>query len=181
MFRRVTLVRTDFSEELSASFIRMTRIGELGRTLAVTSNRRSLWINAIRRHSSHSLPWKPQILHSHLLVDEWMNEWIVGLIVTNGTITVQTRNCVCDVCITQEALHESIPTGCTVEQQGDSCSHTPATMHVGTFLNYEQELQQGRAFVILTVHYNGGSGCYVAGTASLCCAVLSLQPASWLH
>jgi hypothetical protein len=34
------LVRTDVSEELSASIIRMTRIGELGTTLAVTSNRR---------------------------------------------------------------------------------------------------------------------------------------------
>jgi hypothetical protein len=29
MLRRVTLVRTDFSEEPSASFIRVTRIGEL--------------------------------------------------------------------------------------------------------------------------------------------------------
>jgi hypothetical protein len=38
MLRRVTLVRTDVSEELSASFIRVTRIGELGKTLAVTSN-----------------------------------------------------------------------------------------------------------------------------------------------
>jgi hypothetical protein len=35
----VALVRTDVSEELSASFIRVTRIGELGATLAVTSNR----------------------------------------------------------------------------------------------------------------------------------------------
>jgi hypothetical protein len=40
MLRRVALVRTDVSEELSASFIRVTRIGELGTTLAVTSNRR---------------------------------------------------------------------------------------------------------------------------------------------
>jgi hypothetical protein len=38
MLRRVDFVRTDVSEELSAS-IRVTRIGELG-TLAVTSNRR---------------------------------------------------------------------------------------------------------------------------------------------
>jgi hypothetical protein len=42
MLRRVALVRTDVSEELSASFIRVTRIGELGATLAVTSNRRTL-------------------------------------------------------------------------------------------------------------------------------------------
>jgi hypothetical protein len=41
MLRRVALVRTDVSEELSASFIRVTRMGELG-TLAVTSNRRTL-------------------------------------------------------------------------------------------------------------------------------------------
>jgi hypothetical protein len=38
----VTFVRTDVSEELSPSFIRVTRIGELGTTLAVTSNRRTL-------------------------------------------------------------------------------------------------------------------------------------------
>jgi hypothetical protein len=41
MLRRADLVRTDVSEELSASFIRVTRIGELGTTLAVTSNRRT--------------------------------------------------------------------------------------------------------------------------------------------
>jgi hypothetical protein len=42
MVRRVALVRTDVSEETSASFIRVTRIGELGTTLAATSNRRTL-------------------------------------------------------------------------------------------------------------------------------------------
>jgi hypothetical protein len=41
MLRRVALVRTDVSEELSAYFIRVTRIGELGTTLAVTNNRRT--------------------------------------------------------------------------------------------------------------------------------------------
>jgi hypothetical protein len=40
--RRVALVRTEVSEELIATFIRVTRIGELGTTLAVTSNRRTL-------------------------------------------------------------------------------------------------------------------------------------------
>jgi hypothetical protein len=42
MLRRVTLVKTEVSEELSASFIKVTRIGELGTTLAVTSSRRTL-------------------------------------------------------------------------------------------------------------------------------------------
>jgi hypothetical protein len=41
MLRRVALVRTDVSDELRASFIRVTRIGELGTTLAVTSSRRT--------------------------------------------------------------------------------------------------------------------------------------------
>jgi hypothetical protein len=36
MLRRVALVRIDVSEEFSASFIRVTRIHELGTTLAVT-------------------------------------------------------------------------------------------------------------------------------------------------
>jgi hypothetical protein len=42
MLHRVALLRTDVSEELSAAFIRVTRIGELGTTLAITSNRRTL-------------------------------------------------------------------------------------------------------------------------------------------
>jgi hypothetical protein len=40
--RRVALVRTDVSEDLSAYFIRATRIGELRTTLALTSNRSTL-------------------------------------------------------------------------------------------------------------------------------------------
>jgi hypothetical protein len=42
MLCHVALVRTDILEELSASFIWVTRISELGTTLAVTSNRRPL-------------------------------------------------------------------------------------------------------------------------------------------
>jgi hypothetical protein len=38
MLRHVALVRTDVSEELSPSINRVTRIGELGATLAITSN-----------------------------------------------------------------------------------------------------------------------------------------------
>jgi hypothetical protein len=42
MLRRVALVRTEVSEEPSAFFIRVTRISEVGTTLAETSNRRTL-------------------------------------------------------------------------------------------------------------------------------------------
>jgi hypothetical protein len=42
---RVALVRADILEELSASFIRVTRIGERGTTLAVTNNRLTLRVS----------------------------------------------------------------------------------------------------------------------------------------
>jgi hypothetical protein len=45
MLRRVAPVRTDVSDELSATFLWVTRIGELGTTLPVTSNRHTLWRN----------------------------------------------------------------------------------------------------------------------------------------
>jgi hypothetical protein len=47
MLRPVALVRADVPEELSASFIRVTGIGEIGTTLAVTtrSTRRTLRTN----------------------------------------------------------------------------------------------------------------------------------------
>jgi hypothetical protein len=45
MYRCVALVRFDVSQGLSASIIRVTRIGELG-TLAVTSNLRRLLVTA---------------------------------------------------------------------------------------------------------------------------------------
>jgi DNA-binding TFAR19-related protein (PDSD5 family) len=44
MLRRVALVRTDVTEECIAYIIRMIRIGELGKTLEITSNR-----NVIRK------------------------------------------------------------------------------------------------------------------------------------
>jgi hypothetical protein len=42
LLRRMALVRTDVSEEPGASFIRVTKIGELETTQAATSNRRTL-------------------------------------------------------------------------------------------------------------------------------------------
>jgi hypothetical protein len=45
MLRRVALVTTDISEERIACIIRVTRVGVLGTTLAVTVNRRTLQRN----------------------------------------------------------------------------------------------------------------------------------------
>jgi hypothetical protein len=52
MSRRVAHLRTDVSEELRASFIRVTEVDELGTTLAVTSNRRTLRRNTSLQRAS---------------------------------------------------------------------------------------------------------------------------------
>jgi hypothetical protein len=55
MLLRVALVRTEVSEKRSAPIIRMTRIGEVGTALGVTSNRRSL------RRNTHPVAFSPQV------------------------------------------------------------------------------------------------------------------------
>jgi hypothetical protein len=68
MLRRMALVRTDVSEELSSSFIRVTGIGELGTTLAVTSNRRKLRRNFLFIGSVLRLLVTGSVLSSPILV-----------------------------------------------------------------------------------------------------------------
>jgi hypothetical protein len=58
MLPRVAFVRTYVSEKLSASFIGVTKIGELGATLVVTSNRRTLrcarFLRNVGYYNSHT-------------------------------------------------------------------------------------------------------------------------------
>jgi hypothetical protein len=49
MLRRVALVRNDVSEERRTSFIRVTNRSEMGTALAVTSNRRKVFLHSVRR------------------------------------------------------------------------------------------------------------------------------------
>jgi hypothetical protein len=63
MLRRVAVVKTDVLEELSASIIRVSRIGELVTTLAVTSNRRTLF-RSVRRLlvTANAVPSSPILI-----------------------------------------------------------------------------------------------------------------------
>jgi hypothetical protein len=65
MLRLVALVRTDVSKELSASFIRVTRIGELGKTLALTSNRRTQRASVLHSHRRENLKSYTEVGGSH--------------------------------------------------------------------------------------------------------------------
>jgi hypothetical protein len=70
MLRRVTLVRTDVSEERSSSIIRVTRIVELG-TLAVISNQhtlRNVQSGLVFNRRVNRLPVTPNFLNSPILV-----------------------------------------------------------------------------------------------------------------
>jgi hypothetical protein len=71
MLRGVAIVRTDVSEQLCVSFIRVTRIGELGTTLAVTSNRHTLrsWAHLVFLRSVRRLLLTASVvLNSPILV-----------------------------------------------------------------------------------------------------------------
>jgi hypothetical protein len=64
MLLSVALVRADVSEELSASIIRVTRIGEIRTTLAVTSNRhKRSWLQT--QSSRVRFPALPDFLSSN--------------------------------------------------------------------------------------------------------------------
>jgi hypothetical protein len=76
MLRRVALVRTDVSEELSTSFIRVTRIGELGTTLAVTSNRRTLRLDLVFLRSVRRLLVTASVVPSSPILVTLMKEAI---------------------------------------------------------------------------------------------------------
>jgi hypothetical protein len=64
MLRGVAVVRTEVSEELSASFIRVTRIGDLGTTLAVTSVHRLLVTTSVVPSSPILVTLKKKALSS---------------------------------------------------------------------------------------------------------------------
>jgi hypothetical protein len=58
MLRRVAVVTTDVSEEFSGYIVRVTRISELGTTLAVTSSQRaSVAVSERECHAKNAFFW----------------------------------------------------------------------------------------------------------------------------
>jgi hypothetical protein len=74
MLRCAALLKTDVSEEHSASFIRLTRIYELGRTLAVTSNDARLYLYLFAACVSCYL--RLTFLVHQLLSPWWWRRWV---------------------------------------------------------------------------------------------------------
>jgi hypothetical protein len=86
ILRRVALVRTDVSEELNAFFIRMTRISELGTTLAVTSNRPTLQAHLVFLRSVRCLLVTASVVLSSPIIVSLMKEAL-----TSSEMSVLTK------------------------------------------------------------------------------------------
>jgi hypothetical protein len=85
VFWDVTLVTANVSEERIASINRVTRIGELETTLAVTGNRRTL--REMNQTASH-----PRRRHSSLMKLQPKCEMASGLSVIYCTLTIRQPN-----------------------------------------------------------------------------------------
>jgi hypothetical protein len=74
MLRRVALVRTDVSEKLSASNIRVIRVGEIGTALGEASNRRKRVTLLMKALSSSETPLLTRTIQRNITEDGILQE-----------------------------------------------------------------------------------------------------------
>jgi hypothetical protein len=84
----VALVRTDVSEEPGASFIRVTKIGELGTTQAATSNRRTLQRNMYFFAAYVGYQWALSMSRENNLLLGFASTVIIGVVLQRGLLLV---------------------------------------------------------------------------------------------
>jgi hypothetical protein len=100
MLRRVALVRTDVTEKLIYSFIRVARIGEVGATLAVTSNRRTL------RKMQSPLLFTASVVPSSPILITLMKEALISF--ETSVLTRATRRYIADHAILHSHRRENL-------------------------------------------------------------------------
>jgi hypothetical protein len=108
MLCRVALVRTDVSEELSAFFIKVTRVGELGTTLAVTSYRRTLRRTLFASYPPHRTPGCSN--GKHHPSDCWSLPFLVAMQPsgTVGELSVSMEVCFSSLCLAKTAASQNM-------------------------------------------------------------------------
>jgi hypothetical protein len=103
MLRRVAVVRTNVSKEPSASIFRVTRIDELGTTLAVTSKR-----NTLERNTTSNLICMLLVCLQSNGVAEWTEQWQLRLQATGDLRHVASTVPKRTTCLKHPVLHLTV-------------------------------------------------------------------------
>jgi hypothetical protein len=152
MLCRGALVRTDVSEERIASIIRMTRIRELGTTIALPINRRTLSVTRSTSHVRWLIDNAVVVLSPYILVTLMMMEALCSS--ETSVFTRGTRHHIPEEGILQYyCVHMFIPTNnCELTQWGFIMRHLYSVLK--SLYTPSQDFMQRRWRLYSLVHVN---------------------------